>query len=338
MARGNPLDVTPWVAELERLPFVHDVSVSQATGTRRVRLRAGRKTFEYRLEVRLAQPLSRAHVAPLLGTAAGRREPILLFAPHVGAGLGEALRERGIDYIDLAGNCHIDADGVHMAHVEGRRPRERFAAPGERQRAAHYGIYFALAARPELASATVREIARHAGAGKSTVDRTLARLEADGILASTSRGRRIVRRDQLIERWVAGYVEHLRRRWTVSRYRPAEKDPEKLERELARALDGKTWGLGGGAGGWRLDHHYRGSNTVVHLATPEPELPRGVRALPAGDGPLVVMVTPMPSAFASPVAEVVHPLLVYGELVASGDDRSLESAARVRQRYLTDTT
>src|SRR5688572_26909017 len=188
MARKSALDVTPWVAELERLPFVRDVRVRQANGTRRVRLRAGPKTFEYRLEVRLAQPLSRAHVAPLLGAGSRRRERVLLFAPHVGASVGEALRERGVDYVDLAGNCHIDADGVHMAHVEGRRPRERFVAPGERQRAAHYGVYFALAARPELASATVREIARHAGAGKSTVDRTLARLEADGVVASTRRG------------------------------------------------------------------------------------------------------------------------------------------------------
>lgn len=259
---------------------------------------------------------------------------MLLFAPLVSSAAGDELRGRGIDYIDLAGNCHIDIDEVHVAHVEGKKLREQYVAPRERQQAAHYGVYFAIAARPALASATVREIAQLAGAGKSTVDRTLTRLEAEGIVAATKRGRQLLRRDRLIDRWVAGDVEHLRRRWTVAHYQPRETDPMALERDLARVLGGRTWGLGGGAGGWRLDHYYRGPDTVVHLARPEPELPRRVRALPSAGGPLVVMVTPVPVALSGPVEDVVHPLLVYGELVAAGDERSLDAAARIREGHL----
>jgi hypothetical protein len=337
MRPGQRVDLEPWLTAAKRLPFVRSVEVRGKDATRSLHLRARGKDVRYRLEVSLAQPLGRAQLASLLAPRRRQSERVLLFAPQVSGGLAEALREAGIDYVDLAGNCHIDVDGVHVAHVEGRKLRERFVVEGEHKREAHYRVYFALAVRPELASATVREIARETGAGKSTVDRTLARLEADGILAITKTKRHVLRRDQLMDRWIAGYVEHLQQRWTVSRYQPQEKDPEKLVETLTRVLEGKTWGLGGSAGGWRLDRHYRGEETVVHLATPEPDLPRQVRALPAREGPLRVLVTPMPLAFATPVADTVHPLLVYGDLVASNDERAIEAAGHIRQRYLKAT-
>ena len=288
--------------------------------------------LDYRLEVVAAPSVGRAQLAALLGKDG--RERLLVFAPQVTPQAGERLREHGIDYIDLAGNCHIEAGGDHVAHVEGKKTLERVSLPREHGRTSHFGVYFALAARPELATAPVREIARHAGAGKSTVDRTLARLHADGLLAVTSKGRRLLRRDALIDRWVAGYVEHVRSKWVVGRYAPATREPEALERVIATALRGKTWGLGGAAGGWRLDRYYRGEDTVVHLAKPDAELPRRLRVIPAAQGSLVIMVTPVPLAFTSDVEDTVHPLLIYGEMVATSDERSLGAAARIRERFL----
>ncbi len=325
--------LAPWLEQLEQLPFVRAATIRSTRGAKRVRLRTANGTFDYRLEVYLAQPLGHARLAPLLGNADAPREPVLLFAPLVAPRIGEALRARGVQYVDLAGNCHVEAGGTQVAHVEGRKLRERFADPAQRRREGRFHVYFALAARPELVTATVREIARHAGAGKSTVDRTLVRLEEDGVVATTKGGRRIVRTDQLVERWVAGYVEYLRPRWMVSRYQPAEADPAELEKALSRALRGAVWGLGGGAAGWRLDHHYRGPDTVVHIAQSVPSLAAKVRALPAREGPLAVIRTPLALAFESAVEETVHPLLVYAELVASNDERSLEAAARIRERY-----
>jgi hypothetical protein len=46
------------------------------------------------------------------------------------------------------------------------------------------------------------------------------------------------------------------------------------------------------------------------------------------------MVVPIPLAFEGAVSHTVHPLLVYSELLAANDERSLAAAERLRQRYL----
>jgi hypothetical protein len=55
--------------------------------------------------------------------------------------------------------------------------------------------------------------------------------------------------------------------------------------------------------------------------------------LRAEDGPVILMRTPCPAAFAGPVGHVAAPVLVYAELVCAGDDRSIETAAIIRDRY-----
>jgi hypothetical protein len=54
----------------------------------------------------------------------------------------------------------------------------------------------------------------------------------------------------------------------------------------------------------------------------------------AGAGKSTVDRTLVPIAFASPVQETVHPLLIHAELVSGSDERSLDAAARIRERFL----
>lgn len=68
--------------------------------------------------------------------------------------------------------------------------------------------------------------------------------------------------------------------------------------------------------------------TVLHLARPEHDLPRRLRAPPGSEGALIVLHTPVPVALEGPLPHTAHPLLVYSELVAAGDERSLNARRR----------
>ena len=51
---------------------------------------------------------------------------------------------------------------------------------------------------------------------------------------------------------------------------------------------------------------------------------------------MTLVQAPGPRAFEGPNAEVVHPLLVYADLLAEGHDRAREAAAEIYETYLAE--
>jgi len=57
--------------------------------------------------------------------------PVIVVAPAIGPELRDALIARGLGYLDLAGNCHLELDGGKVTiHIEGRRRAERVLQGG----------------------------------------------------------------------------------------------------------------------------------------------------------------------------------------------------------------
>lgn len=257
----------------------------------------------------------------------------ILMAPYVGAPLGAALEERGINFVDREGNCHLRIDDGHVARIQGRVPPKK-PARGRALRAPGYQVMFALLAQPSLLEAPQRDLARAAGTSRQPVADLLARLTEERLL--------VRRRGQhawvdgpnaaLLERWLAGYRATLRPRLEVGRFRLPVREPHELEAWLEARLDQVRYG--GTAGAYRLSPHYRGPLTVAHLGPPSEALRRKLKALRAADGELAWLRGIGEVSAMSPRPDTVHPLLVYAELVADPDPRAADAAVRIRDEYL----
>jgi len=81
------------------------------------------------------------HAVAQMGDPAGW----LLLAPWVSRPMAAHLVERGAEYIDAAGNCHLEFDSGALLHVEGR-PMPRRPAYSRGVRGAGYRVLFALLA------------------------------------------------------------------------------------------------------------------------------------------------------------------------------------------------
>jgi hypothetical protein len=331
-------ELEPWIALLRAMPFVRAVRVQRPARTEaaaRAVIHTPFGNFDYLVEVGTARQLGPAQLARLVAKAKQSLPMrMLFFGPHIAAPTAARLRGAGIDYLDAAGNCHLRVVPHFLVSVEGRKPPAGFHHIDGRAkpRTAGSHVLFALAAQPELAAAPVRELARFSGAGKSASAEMLARLVADGLLTETRSGRRVARPKQLIERWLGVYPD-VRRRWLQGTYRTAG-SVEQTESAVESALQGARWAFGGTAAEMRLLSHYRGTQTVVHVARPAPDLPRAIRAMPDRNGPITVLVTPMPLAFEGVAPHTAHPLLVYSELLVSGDERANAAAELVAERWL----
>ena len=280
--------------------------------------------------------LSQALVRDLIARVSSRATtPLILFAPYVSPEMGALLVSRGINFVDRAGNCYLDLGGRYVAHVEGRKLRQSAGAPGG-IRAPGFRLIFAVLVEPDLLNASARDLARVSGVSLGTASNVLRRLEHDRIVVRTKSKRHLVRRGDLVERWIAGYAEMLRPQLLAGRFQTPDKDPPSLEDRVATLLgpDG-TWAWGGAAAAFRLTKHYRSDETVLHVQAASSDLPKRLKAVPHTAGRLILLGVPGPLAFRGKAPHTVHPLLIYTELVLTGSDRAREAASEVRERFLS---
>lgn len=330
----------PYLDALRALPFVRKATLTVAPQRRAGRaagaileLVTPRGRQRWRVE-ETGSHLTHALVGDLVTrTAARELVSPMLFAPYVSPPMGARLAEHGIAFVDRAGNCHLDLGGRYVAHVEGRRLRQAVAPGG--LRAAGFRAVFALLVEPGLLNRPLRELAASAGVSLGTTANVLRRLEQDRVVVTTRSKRHLVRRDDLVERWTAGYAETLRPQLLAGRFETGEKDPQALERRVEAALGADAaWAWGGAAAAFRLTRHYRSDETVLHAASVAPDLPRRIGAIPHPGGRLTLLGVPGPLAFHGHAPRTVHPLLVYTELVLTGSERARGAAAEVRERFL----
>jgi hypothetical protein len=199
-------------------------------------------------------------------------------------------------------------------------------------------VLFAILAEPDLLDLPARKLATLAGVGKTAVANTLRRMEEEGLIAKGDGRRHLLGRGQILERWIAGYANVVRPRLTVGRYRTPDRDLHALEQRITRVLKKHVdWGWGGGAAAERLDHHYHGTETIIHVTKRDYHLEALIQAIPDRNGPLTVLLVPGQVALRGVIPHTVHPLLVYTELVIMPDERALEAANRIRDKFLWKT-
>lgn len=328
------------VERLRELPFVDEALLREEAdgheqlGDGILRIVTPNGTEDFIVEAKRTH-LTRAIVDGVI--AHGARygpTPWILFAPHVGRPLAKYLGEQDANFVDLAGNCRLRIDQRHFAMIEGRPPERRpprgrgIGAPGGQ-------VLFAILVRPDLLNAPVRTLAEAADVAAATAADRVAQLRREGLVHEVDGERRLAEPQRILDLWLKTYGTQVRPKLLIGRYRTQDADPERLEHRIEDALGADvTWAWGGGAGAQRLTGYYRGPDTVVHLQGPGFDVPKRLRALRADDGPVILMRAPGPIAFEGTHPRTVNPLLVYTELLFTGDKRAREAAEEIRKKFL----
>ncbi|MFM2418371.1 MAG: hypothetical protein RL385_3094 [Pseudomonadota bacterium] len=337
-----------YLEHLAALPFVRKVEMVAQAGRPLPGVALTAQGQKYGYEVRILRThLSLPEVARAIGLAQSqpKSRPLLLLAPYVSGPMGARLREAGVQYVDQAGNLHVQlasgrkGQGALVALVEGKRsPR---AKPSDTAwRAPSYQVLLALLAQPPLVAAPLRTIALAAGVSTSPVLQVQKKLIESGWMVEERGARRLTPRgkDSALGLWLAGYHTTLRPQLVVGRFRPrGSPTTEELEAQVGQSLRGKlSFWWGGAAAAHRLDGYYRGERTALHVDGEAPTiatLANLLRMVPSPDGPVEVLRLPGHAALEATRTDVVHPLLAWAELLEEGHDRAIEAAQRLERRW-----
>lgn len=265
---------------------------------------------------------------------------LLLLAPHIRPQQAAVLERADIDYIDLAGNAHLQAPGL-LVHVEGRKPaKEPRPALGRPQKGWIKAV-MAILIHPELINAPYRVLAEQADVALGTVGGCMTDLAARGLLLDGKDGRRVGDRQTLVALWVQAYVEGLRPKLKERRLQVRADAKQEIWQRLRTVMRGEPWALTGADAAERRTHFFRTEETEIYAplrALEDRNTQKALVAQPAARaGNLLVIEPPGPLAIPDkhdhdfPVAP---DLLAYAELRYRGTEQALEAAALLVPRVL----
>lgn len=342
-------------AALERLKAVHPVQVRNlrfeesdqaAVGwDGEVTLKTAQGTVGYFFEVKShLRPQAVRHLliqAKTFRKQHGKSKGILLLADYVNPSLGQQLKEADINFIDTAGNVFLRQEpGLHL-YVEGKKP-QTFAkeAPTRLFQPSGLTLLFGFLVTPESVNWLYRDLARANGVALGTVGWIMRDLREQGYVEPLGKDRlQLIRKKELLDRWVDGYATRLRPKILVGEFVSPISDLEAIVGafETYAFEQHMHWALTGAVGAFELLHHYRGNilSIFVEQWMPATAL-AALHLLPHKGGEVRVLRSFSPGVFDALDAQtghpVAHPLLVYAELLYQGGDRELETA---RQLYTT---
>lgn len=355
--RESRLESHTITTALERLKAVHPVRVAdlhhEVNGQGRdrwdgeVMLKTDRGAFRYVFEVKThLRPQTVNHLivrAQSFRKHEGKGTDFLLIADYVNPLLASQLQEAGINFIDTVGNLFLKREPGLYLYVEGkkpavlprRKPTRLFQPSGLK-------LLFGLLLEPESVNAPYRHLADANGIALGTVGWVKRDLREQGYLEPVGKDRfHLVKKKELVERWVQGYAHLLRPKVFLGEYRDLENNLDTVVKTFRRyALEeGARWGLTGGFGADQLIHHYRGASITFFIERwDERAAIKELRWVPVSGGPITVLKAFSPMVFAqwgkAAPPPALHPLLIYAELLYRGSDRELETARLIYNEYL----
>lgn len=253
---------------------------------------------------------------------------------QVTAEMADQLRQDGVQFIDTAGNGYINQPPIYL-FIKGNKTKSITAAPVTPRAFKQTGlrVLYAMLCNPGLENETYRTIAAKTKVALGMVNWVVKDLLDLGFLMETGRGRarqvRLIRKQHLLDRWITAYAEQLRPKLSLGRYRGAEGWWQQAVLNPQEAL----WG--GEVAAAKLTDYLNPQMLTIYVDRDNPAavlLPNRLKKDPQGDVELVARFW-QPEAI-GPYNDMVHPLLVYADQMATGNQRNIETARIIYDQHI----
>lgn len=256
----------------------------------------------------------------------------LLVAPYITRALAEHCRALQLPFIDGAGNAFIKIPGLTIFVTGEPRPEALPEQPYHRiYTTVGLKVIFALLCQPDLADETYRQIKQAAQVGLGPLGPVLKDLENRGYLVEREKKKVLVHTRDLMEKWVTRYPETLRPKLLRNRYQADTARLFDLNLPAHKALWGAEVAAQRLTGYLQPEHftlYVRGDNKLLLTAA-------RMRLDLNGNTELLQTFWDFPAEPTHP--DLVPPLLIYADLMATGDGRKLETARLVYEQFLEPT-
>jgi hypothetical protein len=287
------------------------------------------KTTEYWAEVKTT--VTNITVGQLAHQFEDNPEKCLLITRYVQPQLAKALRDLHIQFIDTVGNAYID-DPPTLIFIRGNKPQPILVYMPEEGMLGRAGVQviFTLLCKRELCNAPYRDIAEQAQVALGAVAKVMKDLAAQGFLVELNdKQRRLVRRKELLDKWLNAYAEKLRPKKFIDRYKATK--PDFWQQAEIDRFDAQ-WG--GEVAAYRLTRYLKPEIVTIYTRKPIHNLILNLKLRQDKNGDIELRERFWKCENPELDRTMVPPLLVYADLMATGDTRNIETAKTIYTDYL----
>ncbi|PIV21203.1 MAG: hypothetical protein COZ69_15745 [Deltaproteobacteria bacterium CG_4_8_14_3_um_filter_45_9] len=256
--------------------------------------------------------------------------PLLLVTKYINTQLADELKQNGTEFIDTAGNAFINQPPLYI-FVKGNKPDIVKTPPPKRTfKPAGLRVIYAFLCNPGLENKTYREIAAEADVALGTVDWIMKELKGLGFLLDMGkRGQRLIQRENLLQRWVTAYPEQLRPKLTLGRFRG------EYDWWRQKTLDPLKAQWGGEVAAAKLTQYLQPQIITIYT-TPQQldQLLIENRLKRDQTGDVEILKRFWKQAEIWKYEDLIHPILIYADLLATGNERNIETANMIYDQHI----
>ena len=283
--------------------------------------------------VEIKRWLTPANLGPVVTRLRDLGTVAMLVTDYVTPQVADKLKELDVPFADAAGNAYLRGPNF-LVWLTGRRPRTTNKPPrtGRAWQPTGIKLIFALLCNPDWIAFGYRELAARAGVANGTVGWVMRELVEQGFLIKARRRtipRRLQNRRKFLDRWVEGYVGTLRRTTLLKRYRADNPDWWKnLDAPRHNVL------LGGEPAAALLTAHLKPGVVTIYAKPGNFRFILEHKLREAADGDMELRQQFWPFDYEWEHPNLAPPVLIYADLLATGDARCIETAQRVYDEHL----
>ena len=339
--KTEAIDLEIWARHIRQVfPYSdaipqEDVQVSTEQGKLILKVRANKFILELVPQLRDSDRISGGHA---------HRAGIFL-TEEISAQNAEKMRVSNVPFIDSKGNAFIRLPDLYL-FVMGRKQAvpsphgQTTRSEGKLFKKSGIQLIFLFLTDPRLdgdpknawLNSNVRQLAAEAGLSSGSVSELLAGMKERNFLITDGRERILINRKKLFDSWMHGYEDFRLKRKRLC----FTADSISWWRERHPAKEGFRWG-GEPAAALLTQNYLRPEKLTLYTDQPLYDLVVEANLHQAASDGVVEFLAPLPGADQHGNPDCVHPLLVYADLICSGDNRNAEVAKRIYDEHLRRT-
>lgn len=281
--------------------------------------------------------ITKATLNPTLATMKtvnNGKQPTLLVTQYVTPQISTELASKGINYLDCAGNCLVrytkNGNLIFQISNQGRKNAEPHIKTYPVFQDAGLKVVFYLLQDADNVKKPYREIKEKTGVSLGSIKNVLDELARRGFVYETHKGRTIKDKKRLLNLWVSNYNEALKPKLLggTMAFRTEEERNGWKKIELPQ---GMSWG--GEPAANLVDGYLQPGSFDIYTELPAAHLMRTGAVKQDANGEIHLY-----NKFWNWETDnrTVPAILIYADLMGSGNSRCLEAAQRILENELKD--
>lgn len=256
---------------------------------------------------------------------------ILFVAEYIAKNVAELLVDNNINYLDVAGNCYINTEGLKIIIIGKKQLKQKHTNQTRIFQEAGLKLLLLLLTKKESLEYSYRILAEKSNIALGSVSQVMKELEESNYVLKTNEKRILKNREELIERWVVSYNELLKPRLLRKTYKAINLD---YLRKVVRDNQTKYLLFGGEPAAEIMTSYLKPLEYIIYSNDDLSVIGKELMLVPDNNGNIKIYNTCWTESLNNEDQNIAPALVVYADLIGSGNSRNIETAKMILENEL----